>query len=183
VITVYLPPAQNQPVFFANTHGLDFFQRNIAANLDGQFDAKFWSKLVLQLSHSEPSIRYALSAISITYQDIESSLQHPAGYVDANPEARQALGAAMKDLSARIQAHPNSKLVPLVCCLLFTCIEFLMGNVESSMLHVQSGSNIVAARYCNSNAATNVVSPNDLKSIDDHIVPIFSCLNVLCSLA
>jgi hypothetical protein len=183
VITVYLPPARNQPILFANNRGLDSFHRNIAANLDGQFDSDFWSKLVLQLSHSESSIRHAVSAISITYHDIESSLQHPAGFVDADPEARQALGAAMRDLSARIQAYPNSKLVPLVCCLLFTCIDFLMGNVESSMLHIQSGSNIVATRYCDSNVATNVVSSNDLQSIDDHIVPIFLRLNVLCSLA
>jgi hypothetical protein len=182
VITVYLPPAQNQPVLFINNRGLDFFHRNIAANLDGQFNSGFWSKLVLQLSHSEPAIRHAVSAISIAHQDIESSLKHPAGYVDANPEALRALGAAMKCLSARIQVHPNSKLVPLVCCLLFTCIEFLMGNVESSVLHVQSGFNIVAARYRNSNAATNMVSSSDLKSIDDHIVPIFSRLNVLFSL-
>lgn len=137
----------------------------------------------MQLSHSEPSVQYAVSALNITYRDIESSLKHPAGYVDADPEAQQALGDAMKNLSARIQAQPDSRLVPLVCCLLFTCIEFLKGNVESSMLHVQSGCNIVAARYCNSNAATNVVSSSDLKSIEDHIVPIFARLNVLCALA
>jgi hypothetical protein len=183
VITVYLPPAQNQPVLFANSRGLDFFHRNVAANLDGQFDSRFWSKLVLQLSHSELSIRHAVLAISITYQNIQSALHHPAGYVDADPEARHALNAAMRDLSARIQAHPNSKLVPLVCCLLFICIGFLVGDVESSMLHVRSGSDIVAARYCGNNAGTTVVSSNDIKSIDDHIVPIFSRLNVLCSLA
>ena len=183
VITVYLPPAQNEPVLFTNNRGLDFFQHNIAGNLDGQFDSQFWDKLVLQLAQSEPSIRHAVSAISITYQDIESSIQHPMGYVKANPEARQALAAATKILSARIQAHPNSKMVPLVCCLLFACIEFLMGNVESSMLHVQCGSNIVATRHCNGNVATNVFSSNDFKSIEDHIVPIFSRLNVLCSLA
>jgi hypothetical protein len=88
----------------------------------------------------------------------------------------------MKDLSSRIQAYLNSKLVPLVCCLLFTCTKCLNDNVESSMLHVQSGSNIVVARYRDSNAATDVFLSNDLKSVDNHIVPIFSRLNVLCYL-
>src|ERR1700712_2934178 len=145
VITIYLPPTQSHPVFFVNDRGLDFFHHNLAAKLDGQFDSEFWSKLVLQLSHSEPSIRHAVSAISVIYRDVESSLRHPAGYVNANPEAQQEWYKAIKSLSARIQAHPNSNLVPLVCCLLFTCIEFLRGNVESSMLHVQSGFNILAA--------------------------------------
>ncbi|KAH6618424.1 hypothetical protein C7974DRAFT_440602 [Boeremia exigua] len=58
-----------------------------------------------------------------------------------------------------------------------------MGNVESALLHIQSGSNIVATRYHNGNEATNMFSFNDLKSIDDHIVPVFSRLNVLCCLA
>ncbi|RFU23975.1 hypothetical protein B7463_g12362, partial [Scytalidium lignicola] len=186
VVTVYLPPMQSQPVFFVNDRCLDFFHQNLAAKLDGQFDSKFWSKLVLQLSHSEPSIRHAVSAISVIYQDVESSLRHPAGYVNANPEAQQEWDTAIKSLSARIQAHPNSNLVPLVCCLLFTCIEFLRGNVESSMLHVQSGFNILAALRHNSDAAPDLGSnllSNDLKAIEYHIIPMFSRLSVLCSLA
>jgi hypothetical protein len=186
VITVYLPPTQSQPVFFFHDRGLDFFHQNLAAKLDGQFDSKFWSKLVLQLSHSEPSIRHAVSAISVIYQDVESSLRHPAGYVNANPEAQQEWNTAVKSLSARIEAYPNSNLVPLVCCLLFTCIEFLRGNIESSMLHVQSGCNILAALRRNNDAAPDLgsnLSFNDLKAIEDHIVPMFSRLNILCSLA
>lgn len=186
VVTVYVPPVQCQPVFFVNDRRLDFFHQNLAAKLDGQFDAKFWSELVLQLSHSEPSIRHAVSALSIIYQDVESSLRHPAGYVNASPEAQREWSTAMKSLSARIQVHPNSNLVPLVCCLLFTCIEFLRGNIESSMLHIQSGFNILAALRRNSDVAPDIgsnLSFNDLKAVEDHIVPMFSRLNVLCSLA
>jgi hypothetical protein len=149
--------------------------------LDGQFDSQFWSKLVLQLSHSEPSIRHAVSAISVIYQDVESSLGQRAGYINANPEGQQQWRTAVKSLSARIRAHPNSHLVSLVCCLLFTCIEFLRGNIESALLHVQSGFNILAAIHPISNTCN--LSSNDLKAIEDHIVPIFSSLNVLCSLA
>ncbi|KAJ5802707.1 uncharacterized protein N7503_005157 [Penicillium pulvis] len=186
VVTVYLPPAQSQPVFFVNDRGLEFFHQKLAAKLDGQFTSQFWSKLVLQLSHSERSIRHAISAISIIYQDVESSLRHPAGYVNANPEAQKEWNKAMKSLSARIQAHPNSNLVPLTCCLMFTCIELLKGNVESSMLHVLSGFKILAALRPSSDAAQGPgsnLSSNDLKAIEDHIIPIFSRLNVLCSLA
>lgn len=186
MITIYLPPTQSQPVFFVNDRGLDFFHHNLAAKLDGQFDSKFWSQLVLQLSHSEPSIRHAVSSISVIYQDVELSLRHPAGYVNANPEAHQQWKSSVESLSARIQAHPNSNLVPLVCCLLFTCIEFLRGNIECSMVHVQSGFNILAALRRNSHGASDLalnLSSSDLKAIEGHIVPMFSRLSLLCSLA
>lgn len=111
VITVYLPPMQSQPVLFVNDRGLDFFHQQLAAKLDGQSDSEFWRRLVLQLSHSEPSIRHAVAATSIIYQDVESSLRHPAGCVDANPQAQQEWNMAVKSLSARIQANPNSNLV------------------------------------------------------------------------
>lgn len=186
VITVYLPPTRSQPAFVVNNRGLDFFHQNLAAKLDGEFDSNFWGKLVLQLSHYEPSIRHAVSAISVIYHDVESSLRHPAGYIHANPEAQQEWNTAVRSLSARIQAHPHSNLVPLVCCLLFTCIEFLRGNVESSLLHVQSGFNILATLRRDSDASPDLgstLSSNDLEAIEYHIVPMFSRLNVLCSLA
>lgn len=140
----------------------------------------------MQLSHSETSIRHAVSAISAIYQDVESSLRHPAGYVDANPEAQQEWKSAVRSLSARIQAHPNSNLVPLVCCLLFTCIGFLKGNIESSMHHIRSGFNILATLCRDSDAAPDLgpsLSSSGLKPIEDYIVPMFSRLSVLCSLA
>ncbi|UKZ66031.1 uncharacterized protein TrAtP1_007213 [Trichoderma atroviride] len=185
VITIYLPPAQTQPVFLSNYRGLDFFHHNLAAELDGKFDTKFWGKLVLQLSHSEPAIQHAVSAISIIYQDVESSLRHPTGYVNANLSAHQEWNTAVRSLSVRIQEHPNSHLVPLVCCLLFTCIELLRGNIQSTLFHVENGFNILAAlRHKNdeiSHPRPNI-APNERKAIEDHIVPVFLRLNVLCSL-
>jgi hypothetical protein len=182
VITVYLPPTQTQPTLFPNYRGLDFFHQNVAAKLDGHFDTSFWSKLVLQLSHSESSIRHAVSAISVIYKDVESPLQHSTGYANTNYEAQREWNTAMKCLSARIQAHPNSNLVPLACCLLFTCIEFLKGNGEASMLHIQSGLGILGALRRNSDAGLNF-SSSDGKAIQDYIIPIFSRLSVIYALA
>ncbi|KAF2647773.1 hypothetical protein K491DRAFT_699414 [Lophiostoma macrostomum CBS 122681] len=186
VITVYLPPTQCQPVIFVNDRDLDFFHRNLAGNMDGQFDKKFWGTLVLQLSHSEPAIRHAVSAITLIHRDVEASLKHPAGYVKGNPEAQQEWTTAMKNLSARIQEHPNSALVPLICCLLFTCIELFRGNTETAFIHAQSGFEILDALRPKSDTTAGSrfdLSTNDLKAIEDHVVPMFSRLNLLCTLA
>ncbi|TEA15916.1 Aspercryptin biosynthesis cluster-specific transcription regulator atnN [Colletotrichum sidae] len=183
VITIYLPPTKSQPAFFVHNCGLDFFHQSIASMLDGQFDSRFWGHLVLQLSHSEPSVRHAVSAMSIIHRDVESSMRQTAGYVEANPDAQREWKTAVKSLSARIEAHPDSNLVPLVCCLLFTCIEFLRGNAESATLHARNGFNILASIHGKLDAnQAHGISSLDLEAIEDCVVPMFSGLNVLCSL-
>lgn len=185
-MTIYLPPAQGQPAAFFNDSGLDFFHHHIAASLDGQFGSGFWGQLVLQLAHVEPCIRHAVSAASVVHQDVELSLRHQAGYVTANQKAQKEWEMAVRSLSARIRLQPDSNLVPLVCCLLFTFIELLRGNAAMSMLHVENGLNILAAHRRSSIAAKGInsnVSSSDRNAIEETILPIFSRLNVLCSLA
>ena len=184
-MTVYLPPAKSQPTFFVNSDGLDFFHHNLAAKLDGQFDSEFWSKLVLQLSHSEPAIKHAVSAVSVIHRDVESSMNSPSGYTAANPAASKEWNAAMQALSSRILSKPNSNLVPLVCCLIFTCIEFMKGNVDSALVHIQSGFKILAMVRSTIQAEgdeNTTYSDEDIKAIEEHIVPMFSRLNALCTL-
>ena len=185
VMTVYLPPVAKQPTFFVKSDGLDFFHQHLATRLDGQFDSEFWSKLVLQLSHSEPAIRHAVSAVSVIHRDVETSMNSPSGYTTANPAAVQEWNAAMQALSTRIASQPNSNLVPLVCCLIFTCIEFLKGNVDSALVHVQSGFKILAMVRNTIQAEgdqNTTYSDEDIKAIEEHIVPMFSRLNTLCTL-
>ena len=186
VMTIYLAPAQSQPSFFTNDQGLAFFHGNLAATLDGQFGSDFWGKLVLQLSHSEDSIRHSVSAISAIYQDVEASLRHPAGYVKANPEGQRRWNRAVKSLTARIQTHPDSHLVPLICCLLFTCIELLWGNDQASLMHAQNGFNMLSSVRGNLGDAPHkrsALSSSEQQAIEEHIVPMFSRLSVLCALA
>jgi hypothetical protein len=186
IITVYLAPARSPPSLLDNGRDLDFFRQNLAAKLDGQLHSNFWSKLVLQLAHSEASVRHAVSTLSILHQDVALSLQHPAGYVDANPEAQKEWDKSIKSLSARIAKHPDSSLVPLVCCLLFACVELLRGSVDSFMIHIENGFNILVPlqRPIDTTSVCSARLPySELEEIDDHILPVFTRLNLLCSLA
>jgi hypothetical protein len=183
---MYVPPAQGQPTMFINDRGLDFFHQHLAASLDGQFDSEFWSKLVLQLSQSEPSIRHAVSAVSISYQDIELCVRNSASYVKSSPDAQLEWNKAIKALSRRIETDPSSSLVPLVCCLLFTCVEMFRGNVDPAFLHIESGFNILASSRPSSDPGLKQeirTKVPDRKAIEDYIVPMFTRLNVVCSLA
>lgn len=186
VVTIYLPPARGQPALFVHDAGLDFFHRRIAASLDSQLECGFWGQLVLQLAHVEPCIRHAVAAVSAVHQDVEMSIQHPDGYVMANHQAQEAWALAAKSLSARIGSQPDSHLVPLVCCLLFTCIEFLRGHAAMALLHIENGLHILAA-YHHKRETTMRNNADILLSeqtaVEDTVLPIFSRLNILCSLA
>lgn len=48
----------------SETRSLEFFQLKSLASFNSIFQDDFWSILVLQLAQSEPSIHYALSALS-----------------------------------------------------------------------------------------------------------------------
>ncbi|KAL1888290.1 hypothetical protein Sste5346_009682 [Sporothrix stenoceras] len=181
-----------QPSAFNHDAGLDFFHHHIAASLNGQlgsgfvsglgsgFGSGFWGRLVLQLAHMEPCIRHAVAAVSIVHQDVQLSLRNPAGYVTANQKAQQQWEMAAKSLSKRIREQPDSHMVPLVCCLLFTFIEFLRGHAQMAMLHVENGLRILAAhRRQRASAITNGIDSN---AVEETILPIFSRLNVLSSL-
>jgi len=64
-------------------------------------------------------------------------------------------------------------------------MELFRGNVDSSLFHVDNGFNILASIRSNGGPATGRRSQNasvDLEAIDDHIIPMFSRLNVVCSL-
>ena len=140
---------------------------------------------MLQLSHSEPAIRHAVSAVSVIHRDVEASMNSPSGYTAANPAAAKEWNAAMQALSSRIHKQPESNLVPLVCCLIFTCIEFLKGNVDSALVHIQSGFKILASVRSTiiAEGDQNMTSSDeDIKAIEEHVVPMFSRLNTLCTL-
>lgn len=184
-ITIYLPPVQNQPVFCSKDRSLYFFDKYLATALDEHFEARFWNCLVLQLAHSEPTIQLAIAAASVVYEDVESSLRNPAGNVSVYPRGQKEWATAARSLSAHIDRHPESTLVPLVCCLLFTCIEWLRCNPDTSWLHVRNGVQILTGLRRASKQPSRMQSPSfrsELAVVEQHVVPIFSRLNVLYSL-
>ncbi|CAK7205456.1 hypothetical protein SEUCBS139899_008231 [Sporothrix eucalyptigena] len=178
VITVYVPPAPEptrQPALFVSDAALDFFHHRIAASLNDRQGSGVWGHLVLQLAHAEPSIRHTVAAVSVVHQDVERSLRDPAGYVTASQDAQKKWALAAKSLSARIRDQPDAHLVPLVCCLLFTFIEFLRGHSDMAMMHIENGLQILAGH-------SSEMSESDRHAIEQTIRPVFMRLNVLCSL-
>jgi hypothetical protein len=187
VVTVYLPPPQKQRSALLVSQETEFYLRNIAPKLSGYFHSDFWQVLIMQFSQSEPAIHHAVSAISAIHRGID----HTSSNADLsqntwNQSALQHYNTAIKCVSTRMQQDPNSKLIPLVVCLLFTCIEFLQGDAESAMIHMRSGFTMLEnSRQSGSSVSSDISDlqhTTDLSAIERYLVPVFSALDILCVL-
>ncbi|KZZ91137.1 C6 zinc finger domain protein [Moelleriella libera RCEF 2490] len=139
------PPVPSSPSPLPDTDTLElrslaFYQQIVAPTLCGPLDSSFWTRLVSQMTHSEPATRHAVLAISSLYEHFDD------GDVYCLP--RRSNDFAIQHYNAAIQlliSPHTSKKSPadlntvLLVCILFTCIEFLRGDPESAISHSQHG--------------------------------------------
>jgi hypothetical protein len=182
-MTVYIPPVQNQLIPTVGSSEVAFYHEKVAAKLSGHFDTSFWHTLIMQLSQSEPTVRHAVAAINAVHRDIESSkAANPSVfYVPPNPQVLHESTAAMRCLTRRINADPTSHHISLVACLLFTCVEFMCGSVDSAMVHMMNGFRILDESLIKTSENVQFRSTDQL-AIEQYIVPVFSRLELVCLL-
>ncbi|KAI1373192.1 hypothetical protein F4677DRAFT_430517 [Hypoxylon crocopeplum] len=108
---------------------LQFFCEAVGPSLSGPMDPYFWTHLVMQFSTFEPAVRHSVVAISSLYEQIHTG---PAS-VQLLADKRLALchyNSAIREL----KSMDNEPLVLLVC-VLFVCIEFLLGDRDAAIQH------------------------------------------------
>ncbi|KAI1388041.1 uncharacterized protein F4822DRAFT_300714 [Hypoxylon trugodes] len=112
---------------------LQFFCQAAGPSLSGPMDPYFWTHLVMQFSTFEPAVRHSVVAISSLYERIHSESTSMQPIAD-NRLALFHYNSAIRDL----KSMENEPLVLLVC-ILFVCIEFLLGNREAAIQHCKHG--------------------------------------------
>lgn len=164
----------------------DFYRAKTAPCLAHSLDSTFWNEFILQLSHSEPAIRYALVAIGALTERLPPSTDHGMVSQNQDPNLKLALGSynkAIKHLKAQIQQN-NSDLIALLTCILFICVEFLQDNINQALTLIHQGIAIIRAqdRMPEGNKKDNSESRSEQKMIDYEVVPMFTRLTVLSAL-
>jgi hypothetical protein len=123
----------------------DFFRSRSVAELTEVFhiDETFWNLCVLQMSMTQPAIRYAVAALGSMHRS------YGVGRTPAIPEnstdvrTRFALEQcnrsinfllATKDSEARAE-----KTSTLVACILYTCLASLQGHQTQAIMHLRNG--------------------------------------------
>lgn len=111
----------------------------------------------MQFSHFESMVRHAVLAIGSLYEDISNGhrITRQSGFAISH------YNAALKQISS----VENEQLI-LLLCVLFICIEYLLGNIDTALQHTRYGIMILNESRCPSWAQI-------------HLVPIFRRLSLI----
>ncbi|KAI0007569.1 hypothetical protein F4779DRAFT_498806 [Xylariaceae sp. FL0662B] len=112
---------------------LQLFCQIAGPSLPGQMDPYFWTDIVIQFSSFAPAVRHSIVAIGSLYERVNSKPGSMQLLAD-NRFAFHHYNAAIREL----KSMENEPLVLLVC-VLFVCIEFLLGNRDAAIEHCKHG--------------------------------------------
>lgn len=173
-----------------NVQYLAFYHQCARPILSSHFDHDFWSRVSLQLAHSEPAVRHALIAIGYLHKTEPGSLKHARMSFIAEAEDKTLIvhyNKAIKCLAERMREPSYSPEIGLVACLLFICIEYMRGNWKTAFMHMASGLTIISAWRKNHSKPLEDGLPSPQSSpgstssnggsaslIEDTLIPIFT---------
>ncbi|KAH6955761.1 hypothetical protein BKA56DRAFT_681221 [Ilyonectria sp. MPI-CAGE-AT-0026] len=120
-----------------DARAFDFFQANGISMLSNGFGCDFWERLVIQTAHANPGIFRSIIALSTLLEDFTKwQMNWGAGLrAPMNEKTKLALnhyGLALRQLSSDLQGSESMNVISLTSCLLFSCIEALIGNIAGS---------------------------------------------------
>lgn len=159
-----------------------FFREKSATDFPGFFESSFWSQLVLQASHIEPSIKHAVIALGSLHETVQQedrTLSNSGKACDpfALQQCNKAIGHLSQNLCSNVQ---HSKEMLLMSCAIFICFESLQGNYESALSHMQGGLRMFRDWQADSKLSTPATASRSQhhQNVDNEIVQMFSRLNV-----
>ena len=137
-------------------------------DVSGYFESEFWDYLVLQVSHTEPTVRHALLALSSIYESSEANeLAQEASAGPVNTFALQQYTKAVRLLGIDLSTRRSPHLV-LMSCLIFIWFEFLQDNLDTALNHLKSGLQILQ----------DLRQSSDPQNIDGSLVRLYARLHI-----
>ncbi len=124
----------------------DFFRTKTVPYMSGYFRDSLWERLVLQASHSEPAIRYALNALGAQHEENLLLRQESKLRGSTTQEPRASLSnsfpmkqytKALQELQKSMAAGDASTNAVILCSLLLTNYEALRQNFRGTILHAE----------------------------------------------
>ena len=158
-----IPPTILRPVGFTfdpqEGQYFQVFRTHTASELSGFFDSDFWTRSVLQESHSEASIRHAVVALGALYKTLEKAAESPPGSPESNSTyhtdsvpthynfALQQYGKALTRMRESLErGERRSQRTILMSIVLFTCFQSFTGDHKAAITQIQSGLGLLEER-------------------------------------
>lgn len=156
---------------------LEYFSVHAGPALSGVFDSSFWSHILPQLSTSQPAIKHALLAVASSHARFKAESEND---VESNKSVAVSRDFSLRHYNqaiASLQQHLTKSSgveVPLICCLLFICLECLYGNRILVLDHLRNGLNILTSVPSQSNGTPYRI---DMPSVAQSLHRVFRRLD------
>ena len=153
----------------------DYYRNRSAVVLGGGVSItadEFWGGLVVKLTATEPAVRHAVLALSSLHESV--SRAQDRGRSPDHGFAFQEYGkaiAAVRNWDMKSDAAETA-VIPLLVCVLFVCIEFLMEYEEAAQIHICQG-RLILSRMDRSS-----LSSPALEVARNVLVPIYARLSL-----
>ncbi|TVY53342.1 putative transcriptional regulatory protein [Lachnellula cervina] len=161
------------------------FRTHTASELSGFFDSEFWTRSVLQESHSEASIRHAVVALGALYKTLEKASESPPGSPDSNSYdtapnhynfALQQYGKSITRLREALQYNETrSQRTILISIVLFTCFQSFTGDHKAAISQIQHGLGLLEERRQD---AKQPLIRRQGEEVEDELVQMFTRLAI-----
>lgn len=161
------------------------FRTHTASELSGFFDSEFWTRSVLQESHSQASIRHAVVALGALYKTLETATNSPPGSPDSGnfDTAPNHYSFAVRQYSKAITRlreslennETRSQRTVLISIVLFTCFQSFTGDHEAAITQIQLGLGLLEERRQDSRQP---VIPRKDEIVEDELIQMFTRLAI-----
>lgn len=119
----------------------DYYRSQSAPVLSNIMDSEFWGGLVMRLSVTEPIVRHAVLALSSLHEHLST---HRESTAIAQPTF--VYSEYGKSISSLRQWKPSDgPAIPLLACVLYTCLEFLLDNEQAARMHIIEGRKLLGS--------------------------------------
>lgn len=121
-----------------------YFRQIVIPHMAGYIKTDFWLRVIPQASHEEPAIQHSIAAFASLHEGLAYNRPTEGPARTWTMYGLSQYCKAMKSLTELDARSEGSRLdVILACCTLFVCIELLLGNHETALLHIDRGIDIM----------------------------------------
>lgn len=162
---------------------VDHFSGQTGYTISNGFSDTFWSITLPQLGVANPAIRHAMVALSSAHARFEAQtadLCIEARVIGSDSILRHYI-AATKALQRYLGEHNPATYIPLLCCLLFVCIECLHGSRTMALNHLRNGLKILQSSKNHQTTGSSLQNAQ-MSSVEQQVRPLFQFLEAQSTL-
>ncbi len=151
----------------------EFFIKCTCSTSPVYYGSDFWSNRLLQLSLSEPAIRYALCSLGSLHRSVKTATANGSRAINDEFQTfslhqyTNAISHTQVLLAESSTGSEDVIIKGLVACILFVCYENLLANYTVAQMHLQNGLKILAryAPIIEEGSALCVSIPQDIADV------------------